>query len=577
MARPILDNVLSSYSSAAKINSNNEKIEVGFADALSRNDSTANSMEVTLDMDSNSIINLPMPALESEAATKQYVDVSISTLLNPVISTNPSILNDIAELKAQTWAGVGTPDIAILKCNHTSNDGGGLFYRDSSDNTTTDDNGMVIVDASSNRWKRVWSGNSVDASWFGAVLDGSTDDTLAIQAALDYMSLVNLGGDVLLKASTKITDTLLVEDNGVGLIGLTIQADTSQPDSTIIYWDGPTGIPMIKFTTRAGVSKRWNQRIKYLTIDGQGVADIGLLLLSVNGFNLSNVYITGCTVDQIKFDCTDTVTAPADTQECYIENFYFAAAGSANGMHFAGTTGGNTSYNSFRNISGSHVNGAAFKFSNGDNNLFTQVRSFRGGGGTGYSVDIGGNGASSINDTNRFYHCAFSTGPIILRGVESGYTGGSNGCWFLFDTGNNSQTPDSGGSTIETDVDVNWEFDTGYHYKQAAIGAAFGENFFGASQARASATANTPLVVYSGSGVFMNLLTSGADYGVEYSGNNLRIRRIDSPGSGGIISTEPVQAPIVTATSSLVIGSSTITFGANDSGGAGFKVLRVPN
>ena len=74
MARPVLDNVLSSYSSAAKINSNNEKIEVGFADSLSRNDSSANNIKITLDMDSNPIINLPTPTLDHEAATKEYVD-----------------------------------------------------------------------------------------------------------------------------------------------------------------------------------------------------------------------------------------------------------------------------------------------------------------------------------------------------------------------------------------------------------------------------------------------------------------------------------------------------------------------
>lgn len=568
--------ISASYAGTAKLNSHLQKITDALENTVSRDGSTPNQMEADLDLNDNQVINTGTPVLDHHVATKQYVDESINTLVDPVLSSNPIIFDDIQTLRDQTWAGIGVPDIAILKANHTTNDGGGIFYKDDGDGSTADDNGMVIVDGFGNRWKRIWSGNTVDAAWFGAVLDGAVDDTAAIQSGLDYMSQVNRGGDVLVKGSAKISDTLLIEDSGVGLIGTTFQADTSQPANTVLSWYGSSGKPMVKYTTRAGESKRWNQKIKYITLDGRNAADIGLLILSVNGLHLSHVFITNCTVDQIKFDCTNTVQAPSDVQECHIENFHFAAGGSASGMHFAGGSGGNTSYNSFRNISGIHVNGPAFKFTNGDNNLFTQVRSFRGGANTGYSVDIGGNGPASLNDTNRFYHCQF-TAPMILRGVESGYTGGSNGCWFLFDTSNTSQTPDSVGSIIETDVDVNWEFDTGYHYRQAAIGAAFGEDFFGAATAKANVNAITPVVIYSGSGSFMSLLTPGADYALEYSGDALRIRRTDAPGTGGIVITEPISTPTLTASTSIVIGSSTVTFGANDSGGAGFKLLRVPN
>lgn len=70
----------------------------------------------------------------------------------------------------------------------------GLFYLDSSDTTTTDNGGTVIV-GGANRWKRYYSGD-VNVTWFGAAVDGVTDDTDAVNAATAFCS-ANGGGTVL--------------------------------------------------------------------------------------------------------------------------------------------------------------------------------------------------------------------------------------------------------------------------------------------------------------------------------------------------------------------------------------------
>jgi Pectate lyase superfamily protein len=61
--------------------------------------------------------------------------------------------------------------------------GGGTWFYDSTDTTSSDNTGTVLVGADGKRWKRIYSG-SVNLKWFGAVGDGVTDDTAAINALL---------------------------------------------------------------------------------------------------------------------------------------------------------------------------------------------------------------------------------------------------------------------------------------------------------------------------------------------------------------------------------------------------------
>ncbi|TMV48301.1 hypothetical protein FE783_17410 [Paenibacillus mesophilus] len=84
----------------------------------------------------------------------------------------------------------------------------GFFVYDSADTTTSDNTGTVIVSASGARFKRIVQGE-LNAKWFGAAGDSATDDTAAIQSALDT------GQPVLLPAGTyKVTDTLRLKENG---------------------------------------------------------------------------------------------------------------------------------------------------------------------------------------------------------------------------------------------------------------------------------------------------------------------------------------------------------------------------
>lgn len=115
--------------------------------------------------------------------------------LTDIVLYDPDDLANIADLRAIPT----TPNIesATIKGRTTDNDGGqGEWFWDSTSVET--DNGGTILKATSiitGRWKRLYSG-AIYAKWFGAIGDGTTDDSVALQAAADSLTS---GGTLILK------------------------------------------------------------------------------------------------------------------------------------------------------------------------------------------------------------------------------------------------------------------------------------------------------------------------------------------------------------------------------------------
>lgn len=97
MAKLSLTTIGSRYGSIDALNANFDAIEAAFENTLSRDGALPNNLESNLDMDSNRIINLPVPVGDSDAATKAYVDAATG-ILNGYVDEIAIVANNITDV-----------------------------------------------------------------------------------------------------------------------------------------------------------------------------------------------------------------------------------------------------------------------------------------------------------------------------------------------------------------------------------------------------------------------------------------------------------------------------------------------
>lgn len=158
---------------------------------------------------------------------------------------------------------------------------------------------------------------------FGARGDGVSDDTAAIQAAIDYFA--NTGGTIILPGAHLISDTLNYTGNGLVIQGSGWGRSTQSPPSGYLKWAGPAGVPMLRIASSFGGAVR-------------DLRFIG---------NSSRKPLCAIQYDATKGNCLYN-----RTENIWIGQFYGFDADPnhqfQNGIHFKGTINGDS--NSFNNI-----------------------------------------------------------------------------------------------------------------------------------------------------------------------------------------------------------------------------------
>ena len=133
MAKLTLNDITTGYGSETLYNANNDLIEAALENTLSRDGTSPNSMGASLDMNSNSIINLPTPTGAGHAANKAYVDANstgidlstLQTMLGSALEHDDKYLvEDDGDFKAILHREAGIPIVteATTSRTLTSND-----------------------------------------------------------------------------------------------------------------------------------------------------------------------------------------------------------------------------------------------------------------------------------------------------------------------------------------------------------------------------------------------------------------------------------------------------------------------
>jgi Pectate lyase superfamily protein len=164
------------------------------------------------------------------------------------------------DLATKTAVMLGATVVIAKGCVTAGDKGGGMFYWNPS--STELDNGGTVVDTTclpvrhSGRWIRIYDG-LMDVRWFGARGDGTTDDTQALQKALDEVRV--RGGSLFFPPGRYIVSSTLDAGASQGVRyfgGSTSSRGTNFPeDGNVKQW--PTTLVWMGGQANSDVLFKW--------------------------------------------------------------------------------------------------------------------------------------------------------------------------------------------------------------------------------------------------------------------------------------------------------------------------------
>jgi len=329
-----------------------------------------------------------------------------------------------------------------------------------------------------------------------------------------------------------------------------------------------------------GVMQRRNNGggIRGITLNGNLIATQGMLADSIANHH-HEVYVTGIvgvlgTAFAIGYKCGVTGTdvgEAADIQNgvmnLKVRQIDAVAERSVGGIVINGSTNANFSLNGRMDMTVQHWDGTALYGICADNNRDMYFRSQRVGG-TGSAILCQGIGAvpgGPVGFQGNVFRLVSCNAPVVLTGTDAGgiTTGVINEIICDDDNGMAEPTAGTGSKWL---IRRSRGRTKGFSFDglDAGIGAA-GTN--AAMAARATYT-SASIIAAGGSDqdvVLVNGTTVWRIY-IDTTTKNLKINRVAGTGKLDLGSV-----------TELLVAGLQVSYGANDSGGAGFKVLRVPN
>jgi hypothetical protein len=213
--------------------------------------------------------------------------------------------------------------------------GDNFFYFDKSDTASADNGGTVFVDDRGRRLKRVWdehTGLSVD--FFGAVGDGVTDDSGAIQSALNASAAIGIkvkfsyGRTYFVSSSLNIPKNLTNTGRTILIEGYGARIKT---DRAITIFNRT-----VADNTEANIVIKESVVIKGLEFKGSGLAgQVGIFLAATYGAVIEDCYFDGLDVAADLAFCLMARINKCFATNCITDNFVLRTG---DGLWAGGTT-----------------------------------------------------------------------------------------------------------------------------------------------------------------------------------------------------------------------------------------------
>ena len=255
MAKVNLNDITSGYNLSTAYNANNTILETALDNTLSRDGSTPNHMLANLDMNSYQITNLADATADSMAVTYRQLQNAVFSELQP---SDAAVVATYAAVRAITTPANG--EVALV----TAPDQTGVFVFSSSETNTSDD-GMFLqpTDGTTGAWVRRRGAGPINVKWFGAQGDGTTDDTLAVERALDFMA----------NSGSEATTGILYFPSGNYEISSTIDLDRG---NIIIMGEG-------RRTTRLRAAASMQSLLRHRRTDGNRSGGFSMMEIMIDG------------------------------------------------------------------------------------------------------------------------------------------------------------------------------------------------------------------------------------------------------------------------------------------------------
>lgn len=322
---------------------------------------------------------------------------------------------------------------------------------------------------------------------YGAVGDGSANDTTAILAAI--AAAIAVGGIVWFPAGVyKITSTLnltgAVTLSGAGMAQFLF--NIGSPLGTRLVWGGSAGGTMINICPAAGATiPVYGAVVEGMSIEGGATntstgASVGVRLAAVAQCTLRNLFLKECTTATIKTEGTlDAAYLAANYAtfsdyvfSCVFENLWiYNIASGGDGIYLGSTytadntktVGGNDpAFCTFRHLHISYKNGNGITVADADDNAFYMIGMSGGAaiGGTGYGIrlkaaGVAGHGARD----NSFFMVWPGQGGVYAEGTASGASPSFNNSIYGYSDADSPPDP-----VVEAGATLLWEKQSGDRY-----------------------------------------------------------------------------------------------------------------